>query len=325
MLTFDEAWKQLDPNEQPAILLGNGFSRAWNTDIFSYASLLEIASFGIREETIRELFKRIDTFDFESVMRTLLSSQLVLETYKAEQDLIKAIVEDQETLKNALLAAVSKSHPRLPTEITNNQYEAVRKFLSLFSQIFTVNYDLLMYWARNNNDKPPKGWIGDDGFRAGGLWKGYGTGQNVHFLHGALHIFESVGGVQKHTYCSNGESIIDQVKANLTKNSFPLFVSEPTHQKKKQRIDKSPYLTYCLRALQEINGTVFIYGHSLDENDRHIFDSVASSEVSKVFVSIFGDEHSAASKRVKANALAYFEKANRRIEFFDASSVKIWS
>lgn len=325
MLTFDEAWSKLNPEHKPSILLGNGFSQAWNANIFSYANLLAIADFGGREQTIRDLFARLKTYDFESVMRALLLSQIVLQTYKADQKLIEEIIADQASLKNSLLDAISKSHPSLPTEVTHDQYKVARKFLSAFGQIFTVNYDLLMYWARNKNEIEPIKWRTDDGFRHPCLWKSYGHEQNVHFLHGGLHIFESAIGVEKHKYNKDKETIIDQVRENLKENRFPLFVSEPTYQKKKQRVDKSPYLTYCFRALQEIKGAVFIYGHSLDENDSHIFNTIELSEVSQVFVSVFGDENSEANRTVKANARKHFDKPGCSVEFFDASSAKIWS
>lgn len=324
MLKFDAVWSTVTKDERPTILLGNGFSQAWNRDIFNYANLLEKANFGIREESIRKLFERMETSDFESIMKILLSSQLVLESYNADQSLIDKIIADQEILKNSLLTAISISHPNLPSAINHNQYLSVIKFLSKFGKIFTVNYDLLMYWSRNKSIDYLSTWRTDDGFRVGRIWKGFDTDQNIYFLHGGLHIFEESDGVRKHSYNEHYGSIIEQVKYNLFRNKFPLFVSEPTTQKKMQRIDKSPYLSYCLRALQHIGGTIFIYGHSLDENDSHIFKKINLSYAKKIYISIYGDETSDSNKRIKANARTYFEKENRLVEFFDASSVKIW-
>ncbi|MBL4653700.1 MAG: hypothetical protein JKY53_12695 [Flavobacteriales bacterium] len=49
MITFEEAIATVERGDKPSILLGNGFSRAWNNDIFNYANLLEAADFGHRD------------------------------------------------------------------------------------------------------------------------------------------------------------------------------------------------------------------------------------------------------------------------------------
>lgn len=324
MRTFDEAFAALAPDDVPAILLGNGFSQAWNAAIFNYASLLQVANFEDRERQIRELFERLNTWDFEVVMRALLAAQTVAEVHALEQPIIDNIRRDQEILKQALLAAISDNHPRLPGDVTTAQYQSVRTFLRRFSQIFTVNYDLLMYWARNQNLEPV--WRTDDGFRAAGRWNGYGTEQMVHFLHGGLHLYEGPTGIRKHAYTGEvGGGIVDQVRANLDMEppQFPLFVAEPTHQQKKQRIGRSPYLTFCLRKLETNAAPIFILGHSMDENDAHIFEAIRKSDTRQIFVSVFGDEDSEANRRLKANALAFLA-AKKHVEFFDASTVMAW-
>lgn len=325
MQTFDEVFATIPDGILPTILLGNGFSQAWDASIFNYASLFQVANFDDRDAQIRMLFDRLNTWDFEAVMRTLLSAELVADVHGLDQGVIETIKKDQAILKEALLTAVSDNHPGLPNELTTAQYETVRKFLSRFSQIFTVNYDLLMYWARNQNLEPA--WVTDDGFRAEQLWKGYGTDQSVHFLHGGLHLYETPTGVRKHAYTGEvGGGIVGQVRDNLNLQPprFPLFVAEPTHQKKKERIDRSPYLSYCLRKLTAVTTPIFILGHSMDQNDRHIFEAIRTSSVRQIFVSVFGDEHSDANRQLIANARAYLGGPLTTVDFFDASTVSAW-
>jgi hypothetical protein len=306
-------------------LLGNGFSQAWDARIFNYSSLLQVAHFEDRELQIRELFNRLNTWDFEAVMRELQSAKTVAEVYKLDQEVIERIQLDQEILKNALLSAVSASHPRLPCELAVAQYQAVRAFLGRFNQIFTVNYDLLMYWARNQDLEPV--WQTDDGFRAEQLWRGYGTQQEVHFLHGGLHLYEEPTGTRKQAHTGEiGGGIVDQVRANLNQQPprFPLFVAEPTYLKKKQRIDRSPYLSFCLRRLESNTLPLFILGHSMDDNDMHIFEAIRKSAARQIFVSIFGDDQSYGNRRLRANALAFLGGPAHQVDFFDASSVRVW-
>jgi hypothetical protein len=321
MLTYIEAIEQLEEGERPSIILGNGFSRAWRNDIFNYANLLEAANFGARDANIRSLFQRLETYDFETVMKTLVSARTVLESYGNQEGLIAQIRVDEQGLKDALIAAIANTHPGRPWDVTNAQYGAVQSFLCRFSSVFTLNYDLLLYWARNVD-------IGlqyrtDDGFRRDSKWIGYGTGQEVHFLHGGLHIFDSGSGVKKHTFDAGG-GIIDQVRNNLNDGRFPLFVSEPTSQRKLARIEHNPYLNFCYRALSRLNGTVFILGHSIDENDKHIFDALKSSSATQVFVSLFGDQESPANTRSKANAMAFLSGGVRVVQFFDAATAPVW-
>lgn len=321
MLTYIEALERLEEGERPSIILGNGFSRAWRNDIFNYANLLDAANFGARDENIRSLFLRLETYDFETVMKSLVSARTVLESYGNQDDLIAQIRVDEQGLKDALITAIAHTHPERPWDVTNAQYGAVRSFLCNFASIFTLNYDLLLYWARNVEVAPQ--FRTDDGFRRDSKWVGHGTGQQVHFLHGGLHIFDSVNGVKKHTF-DGGGGIIDQVRDNLNEGRFPLFVSEPTSQRKLARIEHNPYLNFCYRALSRLNGTVFILGHSIDENDKHIFDGLKSSSVSQIFVSLFGEEESPENIRSKANAMAFLSGGGRVVEFFDSATAPVW-
>lgn len=325
MISFKKALDQVEEGEKPSALLANGFSQAWNHDIFNYQNLLAAASFDSRDAEIRGLFARFDTYDFEAVMRALVSAREVVDQYGGNEGLVKQIESDQELLKDALISAISNTHPDLPAKITDAQFTSARLFLSKFRQIFTLNYDLLMYWARNKPNLDPENYSSDDGFRKHQLWKGIGTNQQVHFLHGGLHIYDSGFDIAKHACTNDGVSIIEQVRENLNYGKFPLFVSEPSHEKKKSRIERHPYLSYCYQALRDLTGSLFIHGHSFDENDKHIFDQLRKSKLSKVFVSIYGDENSEENRRTKANALAYLGRPGLEVVFYDASTAPIWA
>ncbi|WP_231759453.1 DUF4917 family protein [Microbulbifer elongatus] len=325
MITFQHAIGSLDADEKPSIILANGFSQAWNAQIFNYSNLLLAANFGNRDGVIRPLFQGLSTYDFEMVSRHLTAAETVLRAYDPNSPTINEIISDRDVLKDALINAISNTHPDLPSEITDDQYVAVRTFLSQFKEIFSLNYDLLFYWARNKYNLDPENYRTDDGFRAERCWEGHGTDQEVHFLHGGLHIYDTGRYIKKHACTDAGVTIIEQVRDNLQNGNFPLFVSEPTHQKKRQKIDHNPYLNYCFQALGKLGGSLFIHGHSMDENDKHIFDQIKSSRVSKIFVSIFGNEHSPENTRSKANAMAFLQRGGTVVEFYQAESAPVWA
>ncbi len=323
MLTFEQALENIE--EEVSVLLGNGFSQAWDADIFNYKNLFEAANFGANDLAIRAIFNRFETYDFETVMDKMLGALAVLEEYGAPAELIDKIVDDSSSLKTALISAIAQTHPAIPNNIEDGKYISARNFLAHFDNIFTLNYDLLMYWARNKSELEPTDFHSDDGFRARKKWQSYGTGQNVHFLHGSLHIYDTGTSIIKHTYSENGETIIDQVRENLIANKFPLFVSEPTYQKKQSKIEHNPYLNSCYEKLRATSGVLFIYGHSMDNSDKHIFDAVRLSAINKVMVSIYGDPNSDNNQRTMANARTYMERHGRTVDFYYASSVSVWN
>src|SRR6478609_2993412 len=114
MQSFNEAMASIGEKAACSILLANGFSQAWNADIFNYRNLLEAADFGERQGVLLPLFDAVLTFDFEKIMNHLVATERVLTIYNADQNLIGQIQRDKETLKEALIAAISRTHPDLP-------------------------------------------------------------------------------------------------------------------------------------------------------------------------------------------------------------------
>jgi len=323
LATFEDKINALEPEDKPSILLANGFSQAWDHNIFNYENLLQQASFGVRDVTIRDIFTNFDTYDFEKVMRALEAAEIVCDSYSVDQVKIDEIKNDQGQLKNSLIQVISQTHPLRSSNITTQQYESAKPFIIQFENIFTLNYDLLLYWIVNKFDIDPYGYHTDDGFRQT-TWEN-AEDQSVYFLHGGLHIYDDDIQIKKHAFRSDADiSIVDQVRNNLNRGKFPLFVSEPTCEKKLARIEHNPYLSSCFRALKKISGSLFIHGHSMAENDQHIFNQINVSGVDKVFISIFGDEHTLQNRETMANARRFIDTRKIDIEFYDAASAPIW-
>ena len=322
--TFEDKINSLGQGIRPSVLLANGFSQAWDRGIFNYQNLLQQANFGVRDTTIRDIFKSFNTFDFEKVMRALEAAEIVCKKYAVDQVKINEIKKDQDHLKNSLIQVISQTHPLRSSNITTQQYERAKPFIIQFENIFTLNFDLLLYWIVNKRDIYPQGYHTGDGFRQT-TWEN-AEDQNVYFLHGGLHIYDDGTLIKKHAFISDVDiSIVDQVRNNLNHGKFPLFVSEPTCEKKLTRIERNPYLSSCFRALKKLSGSLFIHGHSMADNDQHIFDQINKSEVDKVFISIFGNEHTAQNSKTMANARRFIDERKIDIEFYDAGSAPIWS
>ncbi|NMT03591.1 DUF4917 family protein, partial [Vibrio parahaemolyticus] len=111
----------------------------------------------------------------------------VCETYDVNIDIIEQIQADQEQLKDSLIEVIANTHPHRPGAIADDSFTLTRRFLTRFNNIFSLNYDLLLYWAVNKWNLPPfrpDRWCGmKDGFN-GDEWQQ--RTQNLHFLHGGL-------------------------------------------------------------------------------------------------------------------------------------------
>lgn len=248
VLSFDQALAQSTEGKRH-VLLGNGFSIAWRADVFRYDSLLEQADFAAIENA-SDLFEAAGSNDFEVVIRGLQQSARFLQVYRPEETETAArMLEDAEELKAILVRAIAGNHPDLPGAVTPEAYAACRDFLSNFGHIYTVNYDLLLYWALMQDEVDEIDIRCDDGFRNPDngddadyvAWEDHQSA-NVHFLHGALHIFDSGTELQKYTWLRTGIPLIEQTRAALARDLFPLFVAEGSTVMKLDRINHSAYL-----------------------------------------------------------------------------------
>lgn len=121
-------------------------------------------------------------------------------------------------------------------------------------------------------------------------------------LHGALHVFDSGIEIKKYTWSKTGVRLIDQIRDALSKNLFPIFVSEGTSAEKYERIRHNDYLAKAYRSFGSIGGALFIYGHSLAENDDHYLKCIRKGKVSHLYVGLYGAPDSDANKFIARRA-----------------------
>jgi hypothetical protein len=114
------------------------------------------------------------------------------------------------------------------------------------------------------------------------MWHGesHANSQNVHYLHGAMHLYDAGSQLQKYTWVNTGKALVDQANEALARDLFPLFVAEGSSDQKLAKIQHSAYLPHNYKSFCSVcsqggkTGTaLFIFGHSLAGTDRHILDS----------------------------------------------------
>lgn len=351
------------------LLLGNGFSIALFPDRFRYGSLLQQAfDDGLFDDypELYEAFAVLETTDFEVVLEALIRMAKLLHLYVGDPEPKKKMLQHVERLKEALVTAIAGSHPARLSEITEDQFQACRAFLRNFCGkdlprnrtgfIYTLNYDLLLYWSLLHD--PDVDWttgemvepaedellVHDDGFRNPDddpdapyvTWDidGGSNTQNIHFLHGGLHLFDAAHELQK--YCwerAGGIPLMDQIKDALDDERYPMFVSEGNSESKLDKIMHNGYLTRSFKSLagvcqtSSITSTLFVYGHSLADSDNHILNLIENGKIQSVYVSIFGNEDDEWNTALVARANQLSAKRERfplAVHLYDAASAHIW-
>lgn len=345
MQNFEEAmaWASRGQENKCALLLGNGFSMAYDPSRFSYGALATLAeNQDLLPDIALTVMKNSGTSDFEALMRKLQSTVETLTSLDpvAHSQIINDLSSAVDSIREALAQSIAGLHPDRPFEIDEAAYSRVRGFLDRFKSIYTVSYDLLLYWSLMQIfDDSTTNRRSDDGFRDSGidgdetvLWNIYDThAQTVHYLHGALHLYRGGDGLRKITYVRTNAALIDQVRGQLRANRYPLYVAEGESTDKLSHINGSAYLSRSLRSLAGRANGLVVFGHSLDANDDHIFEAVVRSKISRMAISLYGDPASQGNQVIQRRAADVRERrrlanANNPLEtsFFDASSVALW-
>jgi len=351
VISFSDAIADSADFSKRHLLLGNGFSIACRPDIFHYGSLYEQADFSAIPRA-QQVFEALATQDFETAIRALENGARTAPIYAAEgASIAHEMSADAAALKELLVSTVARNHPDIPGDISDDKFWACRRFLSHFlngnnaGHVFTLNYDLLLYWSLMHEDMPfadPIALNTNDGFgNVEGdpdtdyvVWHGE-TGAHsasIHFLHGALHLFDAGYELQKYTWIRKQERLVDQARAAINDDKFPIFVSEGTSQQKFTKIRHNAYLYQGLKVLASNTNQgrhcFFIFGHSLARNDDHILRLLGRGKFSKLYVSIYGDPENEANTSIVQNAKRLSSLRHKRnpleVVFYDAESAQVW-
>lgn len=334
-MSFDEALTSAGTGRK-LLLLGNGFSRACFDDIFSYASLLESSDFSALSPSARSAFEVLETTDFETVMRGLDSAARLLRHYAPRlRATAKRMKTDSRGLKDLLVKTLSAKHPDRPDAITDERYKACKKFLAHFNAIYTLNYDLLLYWALMRTEIEPLLKC-DDGFRTPEsgkedyvTWEPFERyDQNIHYLHGGLHLFDTGDEIQKFTWINTGKRLLHQIRDAMSTGRYPLFVAEGDTRQKSTRIRHSDYLDKALRSFAATSSPLIIYGWSLGQSDGHILRRIRRGKMPSVYISIFGATDAPHNREIMRRGRSLADERSTRypleVNFFDAASAHVW-
>lgn len=340
VISYDEARHKLG-NGRTHILLGNGFSIACDP-VFKYSRLYDAAVKAGLSKRAQAVFEHLGTNNFEGVMRLLDDSHWVAKTYGLLTNNQSQMLEDVEVVKKTLVEAVANSHLAHTGKVADEKKNAALAFLAPYHNIFTTNYDLLVYWViMHAGDNCP--W--KDGFRTDEddpdapyvvFSERLGGQRGLFYVHGALHLHVAKGELRKHTWARTGKPLTQLIQEGLNAKHYPLFVAEGSPQGKLEQIQRTGYLWYCLDKLGRTEGPLMIFGHSIGDSDRHIAELIADSpKIPLVAIGLHGAPKSPANQAIYAAAakmkdrrekLAKRKKYVKSLEFvfYRSETAKVW-
>jgi hypothetical protein len=334
-------------NQKPHILFGNGFNLA----------LQGLSHFNIKldyNSIVSEVIKKTKTgsnlnkflsqgalnaddklSDIEKLLGILQYSVACL---KYDRDIYATPISNYESLLQSDISELKKIvievltdgsvHPQW-SEIfndKNNEYVLnCSQNLKNFQRIYTINYDLILYWllAQTELLKTFK-----DGFSDRDVLKpktseeklienlfGFSSNNNLEsiiFLHGALHLLRQGRNAYK-IVRGQADMSLAKIKELLLKylSEFDnMLVFDATSSGKLNEIYSNDYLVKAYDKLITIKGTIIIYGCKVfkdennEDNDQHLWYRLINSKVNQIYIGRSSDnvselEHEA--KRLRDN------------------------
>ena len=325
------------------LLIGNGFSIAYDKDIFSYNALNDYIMKSDNELT-KQVFQIYNTQNFETIMEQLNNMVAVMKLLGVSEEQQKKVTAVSQDLKTKLIDAITAMHPEhvfnIPEEKSQQCFSFLSEYVNNGGQIFSTDYDLLLYWVMMRNSSQHFG----DGFgrEAENLgygkyaseeeiewseltWGKYKEEQNVHYLHGSLPLFDSGKDIIKVEYDS-ANYLLEVIKKKIDGGTYPVFVAAGNSAQKMQHITHNKYLTFCYDSLCEITGSLVVLGFSFGDNDTHIIDAINKAakhgqqrgdKLFSIYVGVFSEGDYNHMKSIEG-------KFQTKVNYFDARTAHIW-
>ena len=180
--------------------------------------------------------------------------------------------------------------------------------MSRFKSIYTLNYDLLLYWTINRTGLTTKF---RDGFTRLASPRGLplvwnGERQNLFHLHGGLHLYKILwdsetpvdyDAISDYDYIkldnvSRDENLIDQIQEKINQKIYPITIAEGDTDSKKRKILNEKILRHAYFNFKRLGGTLYTFGVGLDKNqDDHLIEAIGLSSIDKIWLGVYQPNH----------------------------------
>lgn len=341
--SFDDVLKSISSNRDREfhLLLGNGFSMAYDSTMFSYNALHDFIS-KVDDDLLTTLISIIETKNFELIMQQLDNFAALIEAFGSDKRLKSRVEKTGKRLKKSLLGAIKELHPEHVFAIPQENSDACAKFLKTFldanGHIYTTNYDLLLYWVTMRNQvmqavdgfgrerENPDEFVPEEEIEYSELrWGKHKDKQDIFYVHGALPLFDTGVEIVKEEY-DNQHYLLENISSRIDKGEYPVFVTAGNGREKLTHIMHNRYLTHCYDSLSTIAGSLVTFGFNFGEYDDHIIDAinVAAKHGRKSFpklLSIYIGVYSDTSRKHIERISGRFKC---KVHIYDAKTANVW-
>jgi len=342
--TFKEVASSINKNSrrQFHLLLGNGFSMAYDPSIFSYNALHDFV-INMNDADLSTILEVFETRNFEIIMQHLDNFSALISAFGGNSELKHRVDAASKKLKNSLLGSVKSLHPEHIFTIPEEKSAACANFLSIFLQtngsIYSTNYDLLLYWILMRNTQINHGdGCGRELLNGGDFvpeeeqeWSELTWGinrdtQNVFYLHGALQFFDAGIAVTKEEY-NVFNYLIENISDRMDKGEYPIFVTAGDGQQKLTHIKHNEYLTFCYDSLCNIEGSLVTFGFNFGEYDEHIIEAInrAAKQGRKIAERLWSIYIGVYSDVDKEHIEEISHKFKCNVHMYDAKTAPVWN
>jgi hypothetical protein len=339
MLTFADVQAAIkrNPKRPFSLLLGNGFSMAYDPGIFSYNALHGFVE-RVDDSLLKALFTVVDTHDFERVMQQLDVFAAIGNVIGIDDALKGRIGEARDGLKKSLIDAVRALHPEHVYKVPEAKCDACTAFLKLFldtrGSLFTTNYDLLMYWVLmrsglraidgfGRDRESPDEYVEEEELEYSELrWGRNAAGQNVYYVHGALPLFDTGVEIVKEEY--GKDFLLEQITKRITAGHYPVFVTAGDATQKLTAIRHNPYLQDSYESLASVGGSLVTFGFNFGPQDAHIVSAIqrASKQAPdrrlwSIYIGVYSDADA-------GRMLALSSEFKCKVHLYDSKTAVVW-
>lgn len=341
--TFDDVLAAIKNNRDRKrkfhLLVGNGFSMAYDHEIFSYNALHNFIM-KLDDKDLSKILEVIETRNFEIIMQHLDNFSALIDAFDGSAKLKKRIDTAREKLKTSLLDAVKALHPEHVFKISEERSAACSQFLKVFldseGNIYSTNYDLLLYWVLMRNsiiqhvdgcgrelENADEFVPGDEQEWSELTWGKYSETQNVFYIHGALPFFDTGIAIVKEEY-DKYNYLLQKIAARMEKGEYPIFVTAGDGQQKLKHIMHNRYLTHCYESLCAAEGSLVTFGFNFSPSDDHIIKAInkatrrkAPNKLLSIYIGVYSDEDKKHIEKIEG-------KFKCKVHIYDAKTAPVW-
>ncbi|GAB1443679.1 DUF4917 family protein [Ignavibacteriales bacterium] len=287
-------WDEIKEDFQGAdILLGNGFSINLYEG-FNYTALFSSFLESLPEKQ-KEIYSRFDTANFESILKDLTRTKQINSLFGIEETKLDIAMNE---IRNGLIQSITFGHPQTD-QIDRPRIHKTEIALRFFSDVYTLNYDLFLYYivlnAKKRFDKGEINSAYSDHF-----WGSHSKQfrsfnypitdsrySAVYYLHGAIFLFNNGFSAKKRIVKFPESNLLESITKEIISGEIPLFISEGNSEEKKRMIYQNDYLVRGFENFKSNTKNLVIYGASLSGADMHIVEAINNRMMKGIAVGLF--------------------------------------